>query len=129
MTKWVSIGRVAKSRNPWETAKMVAYFEQKRRNCWVCGKPSEDAHHAIVKTDKNNRTVDNLINLQMVCHKCHMEGKADGWENTKRAIRDSIRRYGKDEVERWLCQLADEGKQVQEQFNYVAQCNDKGEEA
>lgn len=114
--------------NNWREAKLMAYYQQKRTQCEVCGRPAMDAHHAIVKRDKNCVAVDNLINLQMVCHECHMEGKADGWENTKKAIRDAIRRYGKEEVENWLYLLAEEGKRVQEQFNYVALCNEKGQE-
>ena len=119
--KWVTVGKVTKRQNPWHTAKNVALYEQGRATCEVpgCYRRATDAHHGIVKRDKNCVKVDSLINVVMVCHECHMSGKADGHKNMVRAVKDAVRRYGREEVEKWLMELADEGKQVQEQYNAV----------
>ena len=110
------------SADKWKEAKLRAYVNEKRTVCEVCGRaPATDAHHAIVKRDKNNKKVDNIINVQMVCHKCHMEGKADGYKNMTKAVDKAVERYGREAVIEWLKSL---NKEVGEQLVYLENKNE-----
>ena len=111
-------------RTPWQIAKYHALMHQNRRTCEICGfSAATDAHHAIVKRDKRFKVVDNICNLQMVCHECHMEGKADAEENKERAVRLSIRYNGIEAVLAWLNECRDAGKLVGEQILLVIWVN------
>ena len=95
MNKFVSIGRTTSiGANPWNRAKWHAIENQNRLSCEICNiSRSTEAHHGIVKRDRRFKVVDNICNLVMVCHKCHMEGKA---ENVELAIELSVKHNGHD---------------------------------
>ena len=117
MTKWVTVGRETQYKHPWKHAKFTAYFNEGRRTCEMCGiKPATEAHHGIVKRDKNCKAVDHLFNVVMVDKDCHE--KADGWENTQKNIENAVQRYGVTVLE-WLNELKELGKEVDEQLRYA----------
>jgi len=72
--------------------------------CEVCNiNPGTDLHHCIEKRRKGHPELDCEINLEAVCHKCHMEGKADSTEHAIEFVRKQIER-GHDVI-RWYDRL------------------------
>ena len=101
---------------PWQRAKLRAY-NANRYTCEICGwDRATDAHHSLVHRDKRFPVVDNYANLMMVCHTCHMEGKA---EDKQRAVEIAIKYNGIEAVLAWLNECAAEGKIVDEQIRLV----------
>ena len=46
--------------------------------CEMCGiRPGKELHHCIEKRRKGHKELDCEINLEVLCHQCHMSGKAD----------------------------------------------------
>ena len=59
--------------------------------CEVCGiRPGTDLHHCIEKRRKGHPELDCEINLEVVCHKCHMEGRADSKEHAIEFVKNQI---------------------------------------
>ena len=61
--------------------------------CEVCNsRPGTDLHHCIEKRRKGYPELDCEINFEVVCHKCHMEGKADSKEHAIEFVKRQIER-------------------------------------
>lgn len=61
--------------------------------CEICDKRlGTDLHHCIEKRRKGHPELDCEINLEVVCHQCHMEGKADSKEHAIEFVKRQIER-------------------------------------
>ena len=61
--------------------------------CEVCNERlGTDLHHCIEKKRKGCPELDMKINLEVVCHKCHMEGRADSKEHAIEFVKKQIER-------------------------------------
>ena len=61
----------------------LSYFIQKRGNmCEYChSRPATDRHHALERRQKRYPELDNEVNIESVCHACHMSGILDTSEH------------------------------------------------
>jgi len=61
--------------------------------CEICGSGlALDLHHCIEKRRKGHPELDCEINLEVVCHKGHMEGRADSKEHAIEFVKKQIER-------------------------------------
>lgn len=90
--------------------KSVEYFIETRGNfCENCSFPftryntpdrHAERHHAIIKRKKGNAALDEEINIELVCHKCHASGIVDSFEHRQEfAMRQINRGY---DVKAWI---------------------------
>jgi hypothetical protein len=94
----------------WSSIKFEEINYNDRNVCEIegCRRPGTDAHHCLIPADKRFQDhLDHVINMQIVCHKCHMEGKADNPSNLDTAITQALYRYGETAVIEWLDGLPD----------------------
>ena len=114
---WVSIGKQTNpGATPWQRAKWHAVYNQNRIICELCGvNKATDAHHAVVKRDIRFKEVDNIANVMMLCHECHMHHEPD----IETGLAFSVTHNGYDRVKRWLMACDSAGKEVDEQLRLL----------
>lgn len=79
--------------------------ERKTDVCECCGiNPAEEAHHCLhhrIRGKHPKAALDMTFNLQLVCHKCHVSGKANIYSNRVIFLKRQCNRYGADVMLKW----------------------------
>jgi len=84
------------------------YIEKRGRFCEQCGIPYDkynkpERHHCLIHRNKQFPQLDNEINIELVCHRCHVIGLVNSYAHRREfALRQIERGY---DVKSWVMSL------------------------